>query len=58
MAISPEPNIKDRLDEMILCDVVCPRCGAGESDSLVWKLSDGEEVECATCGLVYTPSAS
>jgi len=33
----------------------CPRCGERRFDFLVWIGEYKEQVECATCGCVYTP---
>ncbi len=34
----------------------CPSCGECDVDRLAWE-DDGESVRCATCGLIYDPTA-
>lgn len=43
--------MKDRVSEAN----GCPSCGERDMDILVWE--DDEDVRCATCGVVYNPSA-
>jgi len=33
----------------------CPKCGEQEIDKLWWI--DDDQVECDTCGTIYTPQA-
>ncbi len=40
-------------DDLVDCCFGCPRCHERRVDELVW-LND-EEVECQTCGKVYSP---
>lgn len=42
-------------DNLVLPRSACPSCGERDEDHLIWE--DDEDVRCATCGVIYNPSA-
>jgi hypothetical protein len=54
MSYEPQDPMDEENDK-VACVFGCPRCGERRFAYLEWTYEGMEEVECQTCGKVYSP---